>query len=140
MSPVIGAEVSGLDLSVAMDDCTLGLLRDALSEHLVLFFRNQKLTDEQHKAIGKRFGNMHVHPAGPKDEEHLEILVVHGDAKVKFVAGRMWHSDVSCDVNRRWTASYGLFKSRLLVATLCLPVCMPRSMVFRSRCSDWYLA
>lgn len=98
ISPVIGAEVSGLDLSVAMDDGTLDLLRDALSEHLVLFFRDQELTHEQHKAIGRRFGDLHVHPAAPKDEEHPEILVVHGDAKVKFVAGRMWHSDVSCDV------------------------------------------
>ena len=98
MSPVIGAEVSGLDLSVAMADGTLDALRDALSEHLVLFFRDQELTHEQHKAIGKRFGALHVHPAAPKDAEYPEILVVHGDDKVKFVAGSMWHSDVSCDV------------------------------------------
>ena len=96
--PVIGAEVLGLDLSTAMDDGTLGALRDALAAHLVLFFRNQELTHEQHKAIGERFGDLHVHPAAPKDEEHPEILVVHGDDKVKFVAGSMWHSDVSCDV------------------------------------------
>ena len=92
MSPVIGAEVSGLDLSVAMDGGTFGALLDALSEHLVLFFRDQELTHEQHKAIGKRFGDLHVHPAAPKDGEHPEILVVHGDDKVKFVAGRTCRS------------------------------------------------
>ena len=70
MSPVIGAEVLGLDLSETMDDGALDLLRDALSEHLVLFFRDQELTHEQHKAIGRRFGDLHVHPAAPKDEDH----------------------------------------------------------------------
>ena len=98
VSPAIGAEVSGLDLSVAIDDGSLGRLREALAEHLVLFFRDQELTLEQHKAIGERFGDLHVHPAAPKAEEHPEILVVHGDDKVKFVPGSMWHSDVSCDV------------------------------------------
>ena len=97
VSPVIGAEVSGIDLSGPLDDVTLDSLTHALSEHLVLFFRDQNLTLEQHKALGRQFGELHVHPAAPKDAEHPEVLVVHADEKVSFVAGGLWHSDVSCD-------------------------------------------
>ena len=97
LSPVIGAEVSGVDLAQALDAAVLTELKDAWAKHLVLFFRDQRLTFAQHKALGRRFGELHVHPAAPKDDEHPEILVVHGDDKVKFVAGSLWHSDVSCD-------------------------------------------
>ena len=97
VSPVIGAEVSGVDLSRPLDDATVEGLEAALAKHLVLFFRDQDLTLEQHKALGRRFGELHVHPAAPKDAEHPEVLVVHADEKVSFVAGELWHSDVSCD-------------------------------------------
>ena len=98
VTPVIGAEVSGVDLTQPLDDVVLTALKDAWAKHLVLFFRDQDLTFEQHKAVGRRFGELHIHPAAPKDAEHPEILVVHGDDTVEFVAGSLWHSDVSCDV------------------------------------------
>ena len=98
LTPVIGAEVSGVDLTQPLDDATFAWLHDAWMKHLVLFFRDQPLTFDQHKALGRRFGELHIHPAAPKDAEHPEILVVHGDDKVEFVAGSLWHSDVSCDV------------------------------------------
>ena len=97
VSPVIGAEVSGVDLSGPLDEATLNDLKAALAQHLVLFFRDQDLTLEQHKALGRRFGELHVHPAAPKNAEHPEVLVVHADEKVSFVAGELWHSDVACD-------------------------------------------
>ena len=95
---MIGAEVEGLDLSRPVDGPTLKALKDALAEHLVLFFRDQDITQEQHTAFGRCFGDLHIHPAAPKDAEHPEVMVLHGDDKVKFVAGSVWHSDVSCDV------------------------------------------
>ena len=97
VSPVIGAEISGVDLREPLDDDTLAGIEAAWGTHLVLFFRDQDLTLDQHKAVGRRFGELHIHPAAPKDAEHPEILVVHGDATVEFVAGSLWHSDVSCD-------------------------------------------
>ena len=97
LSPVIGAEISGVDLRQLLDDARLADLQAALATHLVLFFRDQDLTLDQHKAFGRRFGELHIHPAAPTDAEHPEILVVHGDDKVTFVAGSLWHSDVSCD-------------------------------------------
>ena len=97
LSPVIGAEISGIDLSAPLQPGAFETLHDALMTHLVLFFGDQELTFEQHKTFGRRFGDLHIHPAAPKDGDHPEILVVHGDASVKFVAGEVWHSDVSCD-------------------------------------------
>ena len=98
LSPVIGAEVSGVNLAQPLDSGTLAEFKAAWAKHLVLFFRDQELTFEQHKALGQQFGALHIHPAAPKNAEHPEILVVHGDDKVTFVAGELWHSDVSCDV------------------------------------------
>ena len=89
LTPTLGAEVSGIDLSRPLDDPTLAELRDAWARHLVLFFRDQELTFEQHKELGRCFGELHLHPAAPKDAEHPEILVVHGDDKVEFVAGSL---------------------------------------------------
>lgn len=97
VTPVIGAEVFGVDLSGDLDEETVERLRDALREHLVLFFRDQAMSLDQHKAFGSRFGALHVHPTAPAPEGHPEVLIVHADAQSKAVAGNRWHSDVSCD-------------------------------------------
>src|SRR5499427_5173250 len=97
-TPSIGAEVSGLDLSQPLSDQQFQAVHDALMDNLVLFFREQKLTVEQHKAFGSRFGKLHVHPAAPGlIPNHPEIFVIQADEKSTRVAGEEWHSDVSCD-------------------------------------------
>ncbi|MEE2638851.1 MAG: TauD/TfdA family dioxygenase [Acidobacteriota bacterium] len=98
VSPVIGAEVSGVDLGRPLEPEAFDILHSALMTYLVLFFRDQELTFAQHKAFGRRFGELHIHPAAPKDPEHPEILVVRTDATASFATGDSWHSDVSCDV------------------------------------------
>ena len=65
-------------------------------KHLVIFFRDQKLTLEQHKNFGRCFGELHVHPAAGV-EDHPEVFVVHADEHSTNIAGENWHSDVSCD-------------------------------------------
>ena len=97
VTPALGGIVTGLDLSAPLSQEQFGALEQALHEHQVLFFRDQPMTVEQHKALGGRFGELHVHPAAPKGAEHPEVLVVHADAESTFVSGGLWHSDVSCD-------------------------------------------
>jgi taurine dioxygenase len=98
-TPNIGAEVFGLDLSQPLSDQQFQAVHDALMDNLVLFFRDQKLTVEQHKAFGSRFGKLHVHPAAPGlIPNHPEIFVIQADEKSTRVAGEEWHSDVSCDL------------------------------------------
>ena len=97
LTPHVGGEISGVDLSKPLDERTFKEIHDALIEHGVIFFRDQHLTPEQQKAFGRLFGPLHVHPAAPSLEGHPEILVIHADEKSKRVAGEEWHSDVSCD-------------------------------------------
>lgn len=96
-TPRIGAEVSGLDLARPLGNQQFQELHDALLQHQVLFFRDQRLTLESQKALGRRFGALHTHPAAKAPEGHPEVLPIHADASSTFIAGENWHSDVSCD-------------------------------------------
>jgi taurine dioxygenase len=98
LTPHVGGVVSGVDLSQPLDESTFKQVHDALIDNGVIFFRDQHLTPEQQKAFGRRFGELHIHPAAPKEvPDHPEILVIHADENSKHVAGENWHSDVSCD-------------------------------------------
>jgi taurine dioxygenase len=91
----LGAEVSGVDLT-ELDDATFAEIHAAWLEHQVLFFRDQDLAPEQHKAFGARLGSLHVHPyiASRAEEGHPEIVVLESDEKRPFVAAG-WHTDVT---------------------------------------------
>jgi taurine dioxygenase len=93
----LGAEISGVELEKPLDTETFEEIQRALLENLVIFFRDQHLTHEQHKAFGARFGPLHIHPAAPGPEGHPEILIIHADERSRGVAGAGWHSDVSAD-------------------------------------------
>ena len=93
----IGAEVRGVDLREPLDDETFRVLHGGLLEHLVLFFRDQDITFDQHAAFGRRFGELHVHPSAPCVDGRPELMKIHADAASPFAEGTAWHSDVSCD-------------------------------------------
>lgn len=98
VTPQCGAEVAGVDLSQRLDDTQISALHEALAAHGVLFFRDQRLTPEQQKAFGRRFGELHLHPAWPRlVPGHPEIMEIYADENSKRIAGEDWHSDVSCD-------------------------------------------
>ncbi|MET0412315.1 MAG: TauD/TfdA family dioxygenase, partial [Polyangiaceae bacterium] len=63
MTPVIGAEVTGVDLREELDASTVLSLRKALLEHKVLFFRDQPINDEQQVRFTRYLGG--VTPAHP---------------------------------------------------------------------------
>ena len=98
LTPRIGAEISGISLSEPLGNQQFQEVHDALMKHSVVFFRDQALDVDQHKAFGRRFGELHIHPGSPPPPGHPEILIVHADKDSKRVAGEKWHSDVSCDV------------------------------------------
>jgi taurine dioxygenase len=90
-----GAEILGIDLSQRLSDESVAGIRRALLEHCVVFFRDQTLTVEQHKALARRFGEIFIHPnykgTGP-DPEIVEIRREPGD---KRIVGEEWHSDTT---------------------------------------------
>ena len=100
VTPLIGAEVSGVNLTKLTGE-ELGQIKAAFLKHLVLFFRDQDLSIEEHIAFGRHFGDLHLHPAGadymPHEGLPAEILRIHADENTKRTAGDKWHSDVSCD-------------------------------------------
>jgi taurine dioxygenase len=99
LTPHAGAEIRGVDLSQPLDEPTFKEIHAALIDNGVIFFRDQHLTPGQQKAFGRLFGELHMHPAAPRElPEHPEILVIHADENSKHVAGENWHSDVSCDL------------------------------------------
>ena len=98
VTPAIGAEISGIDLGAPLDDATVAALEQALAEHLVLFFRDQPLDLDRLGAFGRRFGPPHTHPTTPDLPGHPGIMAIHTEPGSATYAGRMWHSDVSCDV------------------------------------------
>ena len=92
-----GAIIHDVDLAKGVDATLFDAIDQALIEHGVIFFRDQVLTREQHKAFGRLFGELHCHPAAPGPKGHPEILTIHADEKSTFSAGQGWHTDVSCD-------------------------------------------
>jgi taurine dioxygenase len=97
LTPVIGGEVEGVDLTVPPDAATFAKLSNALTEHQVLFFRDQDIPVESQMALGSMFGALVAHPNDPGLEGHPEVMLIHADETSKRVAGESWHSDVSCE-------------------------------------------
>ncbi|MBK9522292.1 MAG: TauD/TfdA family dioxygenase [Rhodocyclaceae bacterium] len=117
INPSIGAEVEGIDLSQPLTADQFAEINVALNEHHVLCFREQKLSDEDHKRFGRMFGKLHSHPyhaakakaiasgdtataakitmGGAGDDP--EILYIKADETSTNVAGEGWHTDVTCD-------------------------------------------
>ena len=85
-------DISLLDIS----DEEVSAITHLLADRGVLVFRDQRMTLEQQIALGRRFGELHVHPAFA-DRDHPEALRIHADETTRHVAGEGWHTDVSCD-------------------------------------------
>lgn len=111
ITPVIGAEIAGLDLSRPLPPEAFEEVRAAFNAHHVLVFRDQVLSRDDHKRFARLFGRLHVHPYHAKSAAPAhaaggaagkpmdpEILVVKADAQSRYVAGEEWHTDVSCDL------------------------------------------
>lgn len=98
LTPMIGAEVRGVDLADGVGEQTFAEIKAAFLQHQVLFFREQsRLSPEQQIAFGRRFGDLHQHPAAPTHPDHPEIFVIHTQKESKIANGQGWHTDVSCD-------------------------------------------
>jgi taurine dioxygenase len=97
----LGAEIA-VDLSKGLNDATFKEIEEAFHDNIVVVFRNQHISDEQHVAFSRRFGELEVHivkkyllPGYP------EILLVSNirDANGEHIgladAGFTWHTDTS---------------------------------------------
>jgi taurine dioxygenase len=98
LTPIIGAEIGGIDLSQPLGNRTIDELHRALAENSVIFFRDQHISQDQHLAFGRLFGDLHIHPAAPSEEGKPELMKIYADKNSPRANGEGWHTDVSCDV------------------------------------------
>ena len=97
-APALGAEVRGVDLANGLDRETCGEIRSAFLQFGVLFFKGQsEIPPAVQVAIGRMFGELHMHPAAPQMPGFPELFVIHTHRDSKVANGEFWHSDVSCD-------------------------------------------
>ena len=94
LSPTIGGELLGINLSKPLSEELKDLIYEALLVYKVIFFRDQKITREQHINFGRNFGELEIHPFANNSEEHPEVLKI---IRNKDSRGRenAWHSDVT---------------------------------------------
>jgi taurine dioxygenase len=92
VTAAIGAEVHGVDLRDELSDVDVKIIRQALLDHLVVFFRDQHITDEQQVAFALRFGPMHVSPLQTVHQDAPEIVVLN-QVYPKGEGADEWHSD-----------------------------------------------
>lgn len=94
LSPALGAQISGIDLSVEINAEQRDAIEQALLKHQVLFFRDQPLTPAQQARFAAHFGDLHIHPIYPNVPETPEVLVL--DTAVTDVRDNaVWHTDVT---------------------------------------------
>jgi taurine dioxygenase len=100
LTPRIGTEIVGVDLS-SVTPSDMQSIRRLLQERLVLVFRDQHLSREQHKALGRYFGMgvLHRHTGAPGAGCDPEVLPVRTTGRPWNTTTAGWHSDLSSERN-----------------------------------------
>jgi taurine dioxygenase len=98
-SPHIGAEIGNIDLTRPLTDLELAELKRAFTENMVLFFRDQKISHEDHVRLAEYFGPTGSH-VGKKTHSSLSddprVRKFHFDEKSAEISGNSFHTDQSC--------------------------------------------
>lgn len=104
ISPVMGAEVHGIDLAAPMSADTFAAIRAAFNRHMLLRFPGQTLDEAALVSFSRRFGELQIHVLDEYRHPRLpEIYVLSNvDRATGRTTGRhpdlgtlVWHSDLS---------------------------------------------
>lgn len=109
VSPVVGAEISGIDITAPLTDAAIAEIEWAIGEWGVVFFHGQTLTPETHLAFARRFGPIDVNRFFKAVDGHPEIAEVRKEADQRSNIGGGWHADHTYD---RAPAKYSLLHAR----------------------------
>jgi alpha-ketoglutarate-dependent 2,4-dichlorophenoxyacetate dioxygenase len=101
-----GARISGVDLSLALDQSTFTQIDLALNRHSFLLFENQQMNDQAHLDFTRRFGELEEEHVSYYSRGEITYIGTVGniDADGNKVSARqiksstgneMWHSDSS---------------------------------------------
>ena len=95
VSPALGVEIGGVDLSQSLGDDVIAEIRQAWLEYRVVFFRDQDITPEQHLAFARRFGDLVTYPMVKGLDDYPEIAPVIKLEHQTVNFGGIWHSDTT---------------------------------------------
>jgi taurine dioxygenase len=97
----LGAEIV-FDLSQPIDDAAFAEIERLFHDNIIVFFRNQRLSNEQHIAFSRRFGELEIHivkkyllPGYPEILLVSNIKSEAGEHIGLADAGFTWHTDTS---------------------------------------------
>jgi taurine dioxygenase len=96
LTPLLGAEISGLDLSRELTPRQEKEIKLAFLTHHVLVFHDQHLTPEDHKRFARLFGPLHPDTL-PAEGSDPYVLEISADKNSREVAGNGWHADGTAD-------------------------------------------
>ena len=96
-SGALGVEILGVDLARPLDESAKSLIRSALAEQGVIFFRDQDLTPEQHIAFAEQFAPININRFFKAVPGHPQIAEVRKEPDQKRNIGGGWHTDHSYD-------------------------------------------
>jgi taurine dioxygenase len=88
---VLGAEVSGVDISKALSDSEAAQIRQALNDHKVLIFRDQPITPQQQYDFALNFGEVEAGKIDAGNSPVPGINVVHSMHSRNLTD--QWHTD-----------------------------------------------
>src|SRR4051812_46672962 len=92
----IGAEIRGVDLREPLSTATRVAIEDALLDRLVVFFRDQAMTDEQHRDFAAQFGSLEpfvLAPAANADVPEMHKLTFADGTAARGSRTDSWHTD-----------------------------------------------
>ena len=95
VSGALGAEITGVDISLPLDAEVVSEIRNALLKHLVIFFQNQVITPQQQLNFAEQFGVPMDYPqlkGLPEFPLVTEVIKLEHET-MNF--GGVWHSDTT---------------------------------------------
>jgi len=102
----IGAEVLDFDLMRDLDDASFAEIEAVFNERSLLLFRHQRLSEQQHVDLSRRFGPLQDHVLKPfllPGQPHILRItnILDDDGKPLGIgdAGLFWHADTSYTAN-----------------------------------------
>jgi taurine dioxygenase len=89
----IGAEISGIDLRLPLDQSCIDNITAAHAEHGVLVFPGQVIDAQQLLRFGRCFGELSVHPFSTNAADTPELIVYDNKEGNPPASTDVWHSD-----------------------------------------------
>ena len=95
LTPAIGAEITGIDLSSRLDQATLDEIYRTLLNYLVIFFPGQNLSAAEQLEFAKTFGPIDKpHAVYRPVENYPQVTVLESDSN-NVPGTDEWHSDLT---------------------------------------------